>query len=187
MLRLFLLRFFFGVSLLSISLTQANCQKSEPSQPQEKPAPAAPEKPPKPPLESFIAPEARIMKSTTTEKQMTITHLDLPIVKSKKNRDIIVPFFFAEEGFKFFTIHTPIFKSAEGCEVKDIVLESPIDSDDLVFLLDWESDITEGLYSRYEQKDLLMGAPMHNVGIQFQAPKECKTIDFEFEAEFFLE
>lgn len=186
MLRLFLIRLFFAFSLIAGSLTLTNCQKSDPTQPSEKPAPPK-EKPPKPPLELFIAPEARIMKSTATEKQMTTTHLDLPLINSDKNRDVIVPFFFAEEGFKFFKIHKPAFKSAEGCDVSAIVLESPIDSDDPVFLLDWESDIKEGLYSRYGEKDILMGAPMHNLGIQFQAPKECKAIDFEFEAEFFLE
>ena len=181
-----MLRVFLCSLPIILSFSQFGCQKFEPAKPKE-PVQTVKEKPPKPPLERFVAPEARIMKSTATEKQMTVTHLDLPIVISNKDRDIIVPFFFADEGFKFFKIHKPVFKNVEGCDLKNLELESPGDSDDPVFLFDWEADLAEGLYSSYEKKDVLMGAPIHNLGIQFQAPKECKTIDFEFEAEFFLE
>lgn len=181
-----MLRSFVISSLLILSFSQIGCQKYEPAKPTE-PPPQPKLKPPKPEMEKFVAPEARLLKSTLTEKQRTESHIDLPYYSADKKRDIIVPFFFAEEGFKFMNVHKPVFKKAEGCDVKKIVLESPIDSDDPVFLLDWEADIKEGLYSRYDQKDYLMGAPMHNVGIQFQTPKECQSIDFELEAEFFME
>lgn len=155
----------FASSLVAISFSLSGCGEVQPSKPKMRSL--------NPKMQHFIIPDRDLVKSTAAQRQLNKAHIDIFTFETEK--EFLVPFSFWTENYKFLTVNTPAFKTS-GCPAEDIIL---LYNDQNAPYFSWDSGFTT-----FGSKENLISNKRNKIGIQFQIPKSCRSIDIEFEAVF---